>query len=73
MANVKIAIEYTLKKEGWWSNDPNDSGGETTWGITWKLALKYLWFKPMKKMPQSKAIEIYTKEFANKLKIEKLL
>ena len=69
MANELKAIEYTLKKEGWWSDDPNDSGGETTWGITKGLALKHSWWRSMKKMPQSKAIEIYLKEFAKPLKI----
>lgn len=34
MANFNIAIGLTLQHEGGYVNDPNDSGGETNFGIT---------------------------------------
>jgi len=36
MASFKVAVENTLKNEGEgkYSNDPNDPGGETRWGIS---------------------------------------
>jgi hypothetical protein len=33
MAKLDIALELTLKNEGFYSNDPSDTGGETLWGI----------------------------------------
>ena len=33
MAKLLPALEATLKKEGFYSNDPQDAGGETIWGI----------------------------------------
>jgi lysozyme family protein len=34
MANFDLAIPYVLENEGGFSNDPNDSGGATSYGIT---------------------------------------
>jgi lysozyme family protein len=34
MASFDLAIEKTLKSEGKYSNDPDDSGGETYYGIS---------------------------------------
>lgn len=33
MAKLDIALNLTLKNEGFYSNDPSDTGGETLWGI----------------------------------------
>lgn len=33
MAKLKPALEATLKNEGFYGNDPDDTGGETLWGI----------------------------------------
>lgn len=40
MANLKPVSDFTLLKEGGWSNNPNDKGKETKYGITlanWKI------------------------------------
>jgi lysozyme family protein len=37
----RIALKRTLEFEGTYSNDPDDSGGETKWGITKKAWLTY--------------------------------
>ena len=36
MAKLDIALELTLKNEGFYGNDPDDAGGETLWGIARK-------------------------------------
>ena len=36
MSDFSIAILPLLKHEGGWVDDPNDSGGETAWGISMK-------------------------------------
>jgi hypothetical protein len=33
MAKLEIALPITLDREGFYSNDPQDAGGETLWGI----------------------------------------
>lgn len=33
MAKLDIALNLTLKNEGFYGIDPNDTGGETLWGI----------------------------------------
>lgn len=33
MAKLDIALKLTLKNEGFYGNDPSDTGGETLWGI----------------------------------------
>lgn len=35
------AFTHTLGIEGSYSNNPNDTGGETMWGITKALAVHY--------------------------------
>lgn len=49
--------------EGGYSNNPNDAGGETNWGITFKTARSNGYIGPMKDMPRSVALSIYKREF----------
>lgn len=37
MANFDLAIEKTLVNEGGYTNDPNDTGGATNYGVTLKV------------------------------------
>lgn len=53
------AIEKTLKHEGGYVNNPNDSGGETHWGIT-KRSYPDL---DIKNLTRDQAIEIYRRDF----------
>jgi lysozyme family protein len=53
------AIEFTLKWEGTYSNDPNDPGGETKYGIS-KRAYPYL---DIKNLTLDEAQEIYRTEY----------
>ena len=62
--NQKILdiIDRSIGKEGGYSFNKSDLGGETMWGITSKTARKY-YKGTMKDMPRSLAVEIYLAEF----------
>jgi lysozyme family protein len=53
------AIAKLSAIEGGYTNDPNDSGGETNHGITVAVARAYGYFSPMKDMSHNVAVEIY--------------
>lgn len=55
------AIEFVLRMEGGYSNDPNDSGGETNFGIS-KRAYPNL---DIKNLTVDKAKEIYMNDYWN--------
>lgn len=66
------ALEYVLKNEGPFSNNPKDPGGATQYGIIQTEYEKYLNRKltveAVRNMPLSTAKEIYRKEFWNEIK-----
>lgn len=61
-----------LPKEGKYSNNPHDSGGETMWGITLATARRNGYTGPMRLMPKQVAVEIYKKEFWVKPDFDKI-
>lgn len=52
-------INEILAVEGGYVNDPSDSGGETNFGITKRVARKYGYSGSMKEMPKFIARQIY--------------
>lgn len=56
-----------LVKEGGYVNNPNDSGGETMYGITKEVAKKYGYDGPMQAMPKSFAKNIYKEKYWDSL------
>lgn len=52
-------IDGILRREGGYSNNPNDAGGETNHGITLKVARRYGYTGPMRELPRETAREIY--------------
>ena len=60
---IDVAIEITIGKEGRYSNNPKDSGGETMWGITQKVAERHGYQGPMKALPRDEAKRIYKAEY----------
>lgn len=72
MNNFEKAFTHTLGIEGAYSNNPNDTGGETMWGITKALATHYGYSKPMREMPIETAKKIYKVEFWDKLRLEEI-
>lgn len=63
---VAMVIDETIGKEGRYSNDPQDTGGETMWGITVKVARANGYMGPMADMPRSVAFSIYEAEYLHK-------
>lgn len=57
------AFEEVIGVEGGYSNNPNDSGGETNWGITESVARENGYKGHMKDLPIEKAQEIYKSEY----------
>ena len=66
------AITNTISREGGFSNHALDSGGKTMYGITEALARKYGYQGDMKDISLDKTVEIYTKEFWDKLRIDEI-
>lgn len=69
--NREASIKITLGYEGGYTNDKADPGGPTNWGITiadarmyWKPDATYL---DVRAMPLSVAIEIYRKQYWDKM------
>jgi lysozyme family protein len=60
--NFKRSLEFTLKWEGGYSNDPTDPGGETKWGIS-KRAHPDL---DIKGLTPERAAEIYATDYWDK-------
>lgn len=69
---VDLLIKYVLFVEGEYSNDANDPGGATSWGIIEEEARRWGYKGDMKKMPKEKAIEIYKKDYIEKFKINEI-
>ena len=63
MITVKPPLDALIGIEGAYSNDPNDSGGETIWGITVAVARAFGYLGAMKDMTQFQAKEIYLARF----------
>lgn len=62
-SKLKSKIEYILKNEGGYVDDPDDSGGETNFGITKKTALACGYKGEMCELTLNKAIEIYYQKY----------
>ena len=56
-------IRKVLGNEGGYSNNPNDSGGETNWGITVGVARINGYMGKMKDMSRETAVLIYKNEY----------
>lgn len=61
--SVDQLIDELIGREGRYSNNPHDAGGETMWGITVAVARKYGYTGPMRDLPRSTAAEIYRKQY----------
>lgn len=54
-------LNELVGREGRYSNNPLDPGGETCWGITIAVARRFGYMGPMKDMPKDVAFDIYMK------------
>lgn len=63
MKSVTEIINDVIATEGGYVNDPNDSGGETKYGITKATARAQGYSGNMKDLPQNVAFEIYRRQY----------
>lgn len=64
--SIEVIIDGVIGREGRYVNNPNDTGGETIWGITIGTARRNGYKGPMQKMPRSTAVAIYRDEYVVK-------
>ena len=64
---IESILNAVIKEEGGdkYTNDPNDAGGETRWGITAAVARANGYTGPMKDLPEVKARAIYRKKYVD--------
>jgi lysozyme family protein len=68
MADFEKAILVILEHEGGYTNDPDDAGGETTWGITVSGARAHGYRDNMRDFPVEYAKGIYKNDYWNPIK-----
>lgn len=56
-------IDQVIAREGGYSDNPDDSGGKTRYGITEALARRHGFKGAMHELPRAKAVEILAAEF----------
>jgi lysozyme family protein len=61
--NITDTISALILREGGYSNNPTDAGGETIWGITAVVARAFGYTGAMKDMPQQTARDIYAARY----------
>lgn len=59
----KKIIDDIIRVEGGYVNDPNDSGGETNFGITFDTARAYGYTGSMRNLPRETAFDIYAAKY----------
>lgn len=70
MSYKNEVINHILHVEGGYVNDPADSGGETNFGITKRVARKYGYLGSMKEMPKFTAREIYEQMYWHSMNLD---
>lgn len=65
-------INDIIEIEGGYVNDPNDSGGETNFGITIDVARRYGYNGPMRDLPRALAFTIYSDEYWYKPRLDEI-
>lgn len=73
MTRIEQIIEETIGKEGKYSNNPNDAGGETMWGITKDVARANGYLGAMRDLPRDTAVTIYHREYFVRPGLDKIL
>lgn len=63
MLNVDRTIDGLIGREGAYSDNPKDRGGETMWGVTEAVARRNGYAGPMKDMQRAVAFAIFKKEY----------
>lgn len=61
-----------LGHEGGYSNNPRDTGGETKWGVTVRVARAHGYTGAMRNLPQDFAKSVYRKSYWDAVKADQL-
>lgn len=71
-SDFDYCLKHTLAIEGDYSDDPDDSGGKTKFGITEKVARENGYKDDMEKLPIDFAKKIYKKKYWDVLELDKI-
>lgn len=63
MDAIDKLIDDVIGREGGYSNHPSDTGGETMWGITKRVAVANGYTGEMKALPRERAAAIYRMQY----------
>lgn len=63
MKTIEQLLNDTVAVEGGYSNNPNDKGGETNFGVTKATAVANGYTGDMKAMTKAQALEIYRQQY----------
>jgi lysozyme family protein len=64
--SIDSLIEGVIGREGGYSNNPNDAGGETMWGVTARVARANGYAGPMRDMSREAAKNIYFQQYVQR-------
>lgn len=64
--SIEKLIDGVIGREGRYSNNPDDTGGETMWGITHRVARANGYTGSMRSMPRETARDIYFSQYVQK-------
>jgi lysozyme family protein len=64
--SIDSIIEGVIGREGAFTNNPNDPGGPTMWGITERVARANGYAGPMNALPRDTAKDIYFSQYVTK-------
>lgn len=72
MTRIEQIIDQVIAAEGGYSNDADDAGGETNFGITIAVARANGYTGPMNAMPRDVAVKIYTRRYVQEPRFDSI-
>ncbi len=72
MSIKQKVIDGIIDREGGYVDDQDDSGGETRWGITKKVAKRYGYRGDMRDLPRETAFDIYDQRYWQAMRLGKI-
>lgn len=69
---ISQIIDEVIKAEGGYANDPDDAGGETMYGVTVAVARANGYTGPIRDMPRSIAVNIYSSRYVFEPKFDQV-
>lgn len=71
--NKQEILDGVIAREGGYVDDPDDSGGETKFGITKKQAVAHGYTNSVRHLPRSLAYNIYSEEYWDSVKCDEII